>query len=83
MSDVTDRPATASGVARLKAHFDRIAAKNRDDMAGVAQQRDELLAVKARLHVLLAEALRCLDDGRMDRVRAKLVYADFLLQEGK
>ena len=37
--------------------------------------------VIARLHVLIAEALRCLDAGRADATRGKLAYADYLLRE--
>lgn len=33
----------------------------------------------ARVHVLLAEALRCLEDGLTDAVRRKVAYADALV----
>jgi hypothetical protein len=38
-------------------------------------------ALIARLHVLLAETLRCLDDGRLDKARGKVAYADFQIRE--
>ena len=33
------------------------------------------------VHVLIAEAVRCLDDDRAEATRGKLAYADYLLRE--
>ena len=39
----------ADSYEHLKGHFDRIAAKNREDRSAVVEQRDELLAALKRL----------------------------------
>ena len=39
------------------------------------------MSTPAQLHVLLAEVLRCLEDGRLDAVRRKVAYADVLVCE--
>lgn len=39
------------------------------------------MELQAKLHTLLAEALRCLEDGRLDAARRKVAYADALVHD--
>jgi hypothetical protein len=44
----------------------------------MSEQADTVIG---RIHILLSEALRCLEDGNHVAVRRKVAYADVLLDE--
>jgi hypothetical protein len=48
---------------------------------GAPSTREALRENFGRVHVLLAEALRCLDDAQFASVRRKVAYADVLVCE--